>query len=263
MHWRYVTGIAMAGWLAACSEAPAPLQVEFIATYAGSAVSCDGPAGASMTDLRFYVHNLRLEDATGEVHPVQLEPGDWQQPGLAMLDLEDGSGNCINGTTVTNAVVRGTVSGENFRALEFTLGVPFAQNHADPLQAESPLGDADMHWHWRGGYKFLRAGIKSDTDGFWLHLGSTGCTGTIQNITGCTAPNRVTVRLENFTPGDAIAVDLAALVSHDMLADSTPTDCSSGPAEKHCATAFAALGLSHAAGKQDRSQQLFSLQQAP
>jgi len=253
----------MAGLLAACSKAPTPLQVEFVPTFGESVLSCGGPAGLSMTDLRFYVHNLRLEDVSGEVHRVQLEPGDWQQEDLALLDLEDGSGNCINGTGVTNAIVRGTVSGEKFRALEFTLGVPFEQNHADPLLAASPLGDADMHWHWRGGYKFLRAGIRSDTDSFWLHLGSTGCKGTIQNITGCNAPNRVTVRLEDYTPGDAIAVDLAALVGSGTLADAMPTDCSSGPAEKHCSAAFAALGLAHATGEQAGSQRLFSLQRAP
>jgi uncharacterized repeat protein (TIGR04052 family) len=263
MHWRYVTSVAMAGLLVACSKAPTPFQIEFIATYAGTPISCGGSSGSPMTDLRFYVHNLRLEDESGGVHRVQLEPGDWQQADLALLDLEDGSGNCTNGTRVTNARVHGSVTGEDFRVLEFTLGVPFAENHADPLLATPPLGDADMHWHWRGGYKFLRAGVRSDTDSFWLHLGSTGCAGTIQNITGCNAPNRVTVRLEDFAPGDAVAVDLAMLVGADTLADATPTDCSSGPAEEHCEVAFAALGLDHAAGQPDGSQQLFSLQRTP
>jgi uncharacterized repeat protein (TIGR04052 family) len=216
-----------------------------------------------MTDLRFYVHNLRLEDADGQFHAVQLVPGEWQQADLALIDLEDGSGNCINGTTVTNSTARGTVSGQDFRALEFTLGVPFSKNHADPLQATQPLGDADMHWHWRGGYKFLRAGLKSESDSFWIHLGSTGCTGTIRNISGCDAPNRVTVRLEPFTPGDDVLVDLVALAGDDVLGDGVPTDCSSGPAEEDCSAAFAALGLNHATGRQEISQRLFSLRPAP
>jgi len=120
-----------------------------------------------------------------------------------------------------------------------------------------------MHWHWRGGYKFLRAGLKNDADSFWLHLGSTGCAGTIQNITGCNAPNRVAVRLENFRPGDVVLLDLAALVDASSLDEGMPTDSSSGPAEKHCAAAFAALGLEHATGRPDGVQQLFSVQGAP
>jgi uncharacterized repeat protein (TIGR04052 family) len=263
MHWRYLMAFAALAGMAACSKAPSVVEVEFVATYAGSPVSCQQPASVSMTDLRFYVHKLRFEDANGRFHPVRLAANDWQQPDLAFLDLEDGSGSCQNGTSVTNSRIQGTVSGENFRALEFTLGVPFDRNHGDPLLAEPPLGDADMHWHWRGGYKFLRAGVRSDSDGFWLHLGSTGCAGTIRNITSCSAPNRVAVRLEGFALGDAVAVDLAALAAAGMLGDATPTDCSSGPAEQHCAAAFAALGLSHAGGAPSGGQQLFSIRRTP
>ncbi len=263
MNWRYLMTVASVAFLCACNKAPAPIEIEFRAAFDGEEIACDGPMATTMSDLRFYVHKLRLEDATGATHAVELEPGPWQQADLALLDLEDGSGSCINGTPDTHSVIRGSVAGQSFRALEFTLGVPFADNHADPLQAEPPLGDPDMHWHWRGGYKFLRAGLKNVSDSFWLHLGSTGCSGTIRNISGCNAPNRVTVRLENFAPGDMVLVDLAALVADGRLQDTTPTDCSSGPAEKHCAAAFAALGLDHATGRKDGEQQLFSLQQAP
>lgn len=263
MNWRFVMIVAAVFMQAACGKVSAPVAVEFRAVVAGQAASCETPDMPALTDLRFYVHNLRLQDANGEYHSVQLDPGEWQQAGLALLDLENGGGSCLNGTAVTNDTVRGSVSGESFRALEFTLGVPFAANHGDPLLAEPPLGDADMHWHWRGGYKFLRAGLKNDTDSFWLHLGSTGCAGTIQNITGCSAPNRVVVRLENFTPGDVVLVDLAALPGAGALDDGVPTDCSSGPAEESCGAAFAALGLDHSTGKPAGIQQLFTLRQAP
>jgi hypothetical protein len=71
------------------------------------------------------------------------------------------------------------------------------------------------------------------------------------------------VRLEGFSLGDAVAIDLAALADAGMLGDVTPTDCSSGPAEQHCAAAFAALGLSHAGGAPSGGQQLFSIRRAP
>ncbi len=137
--------------------------------------------------------------------------------------------------------------------------VPFAKNHSDPLLASAPLGDADMHWHWRGGYKFIRAGIKNDNDSFWLHLGSTGCEGTIRNITGCGSPNRVTVRIDNYQPGDPVQIDLARLVDGGDLDNAAPSDCSSGPAEDGCRTAFAALGLDHPSGTSDGNQRLFAL----
>ncbi len=263
MNWRFAMAIPAAGWLAACSEAPSAIEVPFAATYAGAPLGCAGDADVAMTDLRFYVHNLRIEDANGRFHQIELSVDDWQQSDLAFLDFEDGDGNCSNGTSIVNDTVRGKVTGTDFHALEFTLGVPFEKNHGDPLLAIAPLGDADMHWHWRGGYKFLRAGIRSDSDSFWLHLGSTGCEGTIRNITGCNAPNRVTVRIEEYRPGDTVQIDLGSLVAGDALADATPSNCSSGPAETDCKTAFSALGLSHASGAAEGEQQLFSLRRNP
>ena len=81
------------------------------------------------------------------------------------------------------------------------LACHFDLNHDNPLTAEPPLDDPDMHWHWRSGYKFLRAGIRTATDGFWIHAGSAGCEGTVGNITGCRFPNRIDVFLPDFVPG--------------------------------------------------------------
>ena len=101
-----------------------------------------------------------------------------------------------------------------------------------------------MHWHWRAGYKFMRAGIRNRNDSVWLHLGSTGCEGTVQNISGCAAPNRVTVELSDYSSdGDKIAIDLSALFGNANLHDGIPGDCSSGPSERACAEPFSALGL--------------------
>lgn len=263
MFWRYVTSITMVGLITACSESSSRIEIPFAATFANTSLSCDGAAGVNLTDLRFYVHQLSVFDADGESHAVELEVDDWQQSDLALLDLEDGSGNCLNGTAEMNAVVRGVTTSRDVRGLEFTLGVPFESNHGDPLTATPPLGDADMHWHWRGGYKFLRAGIKSENDSFWIHLGSTGCEGTIRNITGCSAPNRVTVHLDDFVPGDIVLVDLAELVADGAFADAAPSDCSSGPAETSCGDPFAAFGLQHATSGAADAQRVFSVQRQP
>ena len=244
---------------AGCARPDTSLSIPFVAEYAGVPVRCAGDAGIQMTDLRFYVSGLRLRDETSSWRQVSLDDDDaWQRPDLALIDLEDGTGSCANGTSDTHTSITGRIEAGSWRGLEFTLGVPFTSNHGDPLGAAPPLGDAAMHWHWRGGYKFLRAGLRSENDSFWIHLGSTGCRGTIGNITSCDAPNRVTVRLDEFVPGDAIVIDLAALVAGGALEDGIVTDCSSGPAETSCLASFRAVGLDHASGQAAGMQQLFS-----
>ena len=254
-----------AGLLSACGEPPVRVQIPFLAVFAGAPIACDGSGGTELTDLRFYVFDARLTDTTGHDRQLELTADkDWQQANLALLDLETGSGHCMNGTSEVNNVLTGTVAAGDYQGLSFTLGVPFEQNHTDPLLAVPPLGDAAMHWHWRGGYKFLRAGFATADDGFWIHLGSTGCEGTLQNISGCSAPNRVTVRLDDFVPGrDIVVVDLGELISRAELGDATPSNCSSGPAESDCVAAFRALGLDHASGATSSMQRLFSSRVSP
>ncbi|MGI9220549.1 MAG: MbnP family copper-binding protein [Woeseiaceae bacterium] len=263
MFRRYVTLLTVLVLIASCGESSSRVEIPFAATIGGTPIACNASPGAELTDLRFYVYKLRMIDLDGQEHPITLEAGAWQQTDLAFVDLEDATGGCLNGTTEMNAVIRGTAASRDYRGLTFSVGVPFSRNHGDPLTATAPLGDADMHWHWRGGYKFLRAGIKTDEDSFWIHLGSTGCEGTIRNITGCNAPNRAEIRLSEFRPGDTINIDLAALAGDGALTDGEASDCSSGPAETDCANAFAALGLVHATGDAASAQQVFSLRTRP
>lgn len=234
----------------------------FQALFQGAPIGCNESGGVQLTDLRFYVTDIRLTDSEGHRTELTLDADDaWQQARLALVDLENGEAGCANGTAATHAVLTGTIKKDSYRGLDFTLGVPFAQNHGDPLSAAAPLGDADMHWHWRGGHKFLRAGLRTSNDGFWMHLGSTGCRGTIGNITACDSPNRVAIRLEDYVPGDTVTIDLAALLATGELGDATPTDCSSGPAEASCVSAFSALGLPHDGGAVSGQQRLFSLRE--
>lgn len=260
---RYVTLLSLLGLIASCGESSSRVEIPFAATFAGAGVTCSADSGPHLSDLRFYVHKLRLIGRDGEEYGLSLDASDWQQPDLAFVDLEDGTGSCLNGTAELNGVIRGTAENRDYRGLVFTLGVPFSSNHGDPLTAQAPLGDADMHWHWRGGYKFLRAGIRTADDSFWIHLGSTGCEGTIRNITGCKAANRAEIRLDEFEPGDTVTFDLAALAGGATLRDGEASDCSSGPAETACAHAFTALGLEHTSGGEAEAQQVFAVRHRP
>ena len=105
--------------------------------------------------------------------------------------------------------------------------------------------------------------MRTADDGFWLHLGSTGCEGTIRNISACNSENRAHVILTNFVLGrDAVVVDFAALTSGTNLDDAIPTDYSSGPAEVTCAEPFRALGLDFPTGETAFEQKLSRLEEA-
>ena len=246
--------------VAGCSESPAPVVIPFVPVLGAERMQCtETGGGVQLTDLRLYISDIKLIDPSGEFVDLRLDTDDrWQQQDLALLDFEDGSGACTNGTAETNTALRGLAKPDNYVGLQFTVGVPFDRNHADPLQADAPLGDAAMHWHWRAGYKFLRAGVRTPEDGFWIHLGSTGCEGTVRNISACRLPNRVTVMLEDFVPGvDTVEIDLEALVAATRLDDGIPTDCSSGPAETSCEAPFRALGVPSTAEPATHPQRVF------
>jgi uncharacterized repeat protein (TIGR04052 family) len=214
----------------------------------------------TLTDLRFYVTDVQLIDEAGVARDIRFATEmPWQNDAVALIDLEDGTGACLNGTSEIVAELIVVAPPREYRGLRFTVGVPFRLNHLNPLTAGPPLDDSDMHWHWRSGYKFLRAGVRTESDGFWIHAGSAGCEGTVGNITGCRFPNRVEVRLPEFQPGaSAVGIDLAALLAGTDLDDHAASDCSSGPPETSCIAPFANLGIDFKSGKQNSSQRVFS-----
>ena len=203
-----------------------------------------------LTDLRYYVHKLRIVTPDQQEIPLNLiADGIWQNERVALIDLEDGEGACLNGSAETNRIARGSYSGGPFRGLAFEIGVPAELNHADPLLAVPPLGYTEMHWHWASGYKFMRAGVETDNDSFFLHLGSSRCEGTIGDIRGCAAANRPTVRLTDFDPNlHTVVLNLDQLIDTVNLRDGARSDCMSGPANDACRGPFARLGIEFDSG---------------
>lgn len=115
------------------------------------------------TDFRFYVSNLALIDESGNAVPLELEQdGKWQYQNVALLDFEDGTSACDNGTAELNTTVVGTVPEGDYQSLQFTMGVPQDLNHEDAAIAPSPLNLTSMWWNWQGGYKFLRVEMETE-----------------------------------------------------------------------------------------------------
>ncbi len=244
-----------------CSQSDLGFSIPFTATWNGTPIDC-GSTSPALTDLRFYVSDVQLVDSSGKARDIRFATEmPWQNDAVALIDLEDGTGACVNGTAAVTAEIIAVAPQRDYRGLRFTVGVPFRLNHLNPLTAKPPLDDSDMHWHWRSGYKFLRAGVRTANDGFWIHTGSAGCEGTVGNITACRFPHRVEVELQDFTPGQSVVtIDLAALLAGTSLDDDLATNCSSGPPESTCVAPFAALGIDFKSGTQNGSQHVFSAQ---
>jgi len=258
---RILVALGFASLCGSCGQWDLGVQIPFIATWQGSPIGCDS-AAPSLTDLRFYVSKPQLVDTAGRSRDIRFATEfEWQNDAVAYLDLENGSGSCQNGTQELFSDVIGVARAGEYKGLRFTIGVPFRLNHANPLTASPPLDDPDMHWHWRSGYKFLRAGIRTETDGMWIHTGSAACDGTVGHITGCKFPNRIEVFLPDFVPGEStVRIELAELFRATDLEDGELTDCSSGPAERPCVAPFAALGIDFSTGEQTGTQSVFSVQ---
>ncbi|MBW4618622.1 MAG: metallo-mystery pair system four-Cys motif protein [Cyanosarcina radialis HA8281-LM2] len=218
-------------------------------------------------DFRLYVSDVALLDAKGNAVPLKLEPDKrWQHENVALLDFEDKSGGCANGTVETNDRIVGTVPAGKYTGLKLTVGVPFELNHADATLAPSPLNLTSLWWNWQFGYKFARidlgqqhqmGALKGDSGGhghegnvgFAIHLGSTGCQMAegSQRPSSCNYPNTSTIVLKNFDPNKSVVIaDLAALVANTDLSTNQPKTapgCMSEPNDRDCSGIMSALGI--------------------
>jgi len=215
-------------------------------------------------DFRFYVHDVMLIDQSGKSVPLQLEQdGKWQLDDVALLDFENGTAGCVNGTPDLNDSIAGTVPAGQYAGLSFTLGVPFNKNHTDLTTQPPPLNLTALAWVWNAGRKFARLDFASTglPRGFAVHLGSTGCTPNDTKITvpiTCREPNRPHIVLSQFdVRTDIVIADLAALLKDsnvDVNQPNTASGCMSSQDDAECAPLFAHLGLPFAgkpAGQQD------------
>jgi uncharacterized repeat protein (TIGR04052 family) len=231
--------------LLACSESREAIEISFAVRYGEAGISCaDAVDGVSLSDLRFFVHDVRVLDESGQDLAFRMaDDRRWQDGVVALIDLENGQGACENGSPDMNDTVRGTVRSGSANGVHFFLGVPADKNHLDPMTAPPPRNSTAMHWHWLTGYKFVRAAVRTDSDGFSLHLGSSHCDGAPGTFT-CRTPNRPSVALGDFDPsGQQVILDIKKLFEGIDLKDSVASDCSSGPGEATCAIPFRALGL--------------------
>jgi uncharacterized repeat protein (TIGR04052 family) len=272
---------------------PQPVTIRFMAKVGNQPFSCGAtyrlgnPASPlTLEDFRFYVSDLTLMSKAGKTVPITLEQDNkWQHKTVALLDFENKTGACTNGTPETRDRVVGQVPPGNYTGLTFTLGVPFALNHSDATLAPSPLNLTGLWWNWQLGYKFARIDLQNSTakssssdashtpqsknhgasSGFPIHLGSTGCQtqSPEQTPKTCINPNRASVKFSNFNIQNNIVVaDLAKLVANTTLSRNqakTAPGCMSEPEDRDCSGIMTQLGLSFM-GKSASPQTFFRVQ---
>lgn len=266
-----LTTVACLAGCATQSPAEQPVSLNFALVAGEQPVRCGaafGPVGrdqkrVSLRDARFYVQDVALIDDTGKPVPLRLQVNDWQDTQVALLDFEDGSAHCVGGTPATNTQVIGSIPAGRYRGVSVTLGVPQSLNHTSTELQGAPLDLAAMGWSWQAGRKFIKLEVDpedgvSKADGsrantWYLHLGSTGCSGN--PVTGetvaCQRANRIPLRFEGFDPvTQAVVLDVAALLRDSRLAvdEGAAVGCMSGPTDPECVAVFKRLGVSLSSG---------------
>lgn len=99
-----------------------PVTIRFAAKVGDVPFSCGSnyrlgqPAtNQTLSDFRFYVSDVALIDETGKTVPVTLEQdGKWQYQTVALLDFENKTGACTNGTVEMRDRIVGTVPKGNY-----------------------------------------------------------------------------------------------------------------------------------------------------
>lgn len=243
-------------------NSPLKVEIKFNPVVGSKAFACGqtyphmGSEDTTITprDFRFYASNIQLTDSTGAEVPLTLTQSDWQYQTVALLDFENFTGGCMDGTPETNQSIVGTVPRGTYRGLSFDIAIPETLNHQDLTSMPSPMNLTSLWWDWNFGHIFFAAVTHTDiatptpgTNDHYFHVGATGCTGDASkgDMVVCSQVNHPHVELTSFEPDvDSVDADYgAALVGSALTTD--PGCHSFGDT---CTAPFASLGLDFATG---------------
>jgi uncharacterized repeat protein (TIGR04052 family) len=285
---QYLMAFALASF-SFISSAQETKEIRFEAAINGAAFECGksyshvGLTQSMMTpnDFRMFISDVNLIEANGKLVPLELiQDNVWQVENVALIDFENGSDVCRNGTKPLNKTIKGSVPKGEYKGIQFVLGIPFKLNHGNPTVAPSPLSSTAMFWNWQGGYKFLKFDSSTNgrpiatqtpnaqgggnASGFSVHLGSTVCASESKTTapSSCKNPNVVTVRFDQFDVNQNVVVaDMGAVLAQaniDINAEKTAPGCMSFPGDADCPPIMKAFGLPYE-GQQGGDQVFFKV----
>jgi uncharacterized repeat protein (TIGR04052 family) len=228
-----------------------------------------GSDGSTVTpqDMRLFIQDLALIKDDGTRVPVSFKArAPWQSETVALLDFENQTGNCLDGTRDTNTELTGGVEPGAYKGVSFVNGVPEAINHADPARLSDPLvASARLRWSWQAGFRFAKIELANTVAGdddlgrAFFHPGATACTGNaMQGTVTCAKPNRTEIVFEEFDPAsDSVVIDVAELFKNTNLEQ--PNECHSTP-QNVCNPMFNAWGIDWATGAAKPGQTVFKIE---
>jgi uncharacterized repeat protein (TIGR04052 family) len=232
---RFITVVAGSSLLSGCWPGSQPhltRQLDVQLNWHEQVVSCQQPI--IMNNQQWHLQQLRvyLSDFKLDQQPQLLTATTWQQPGLALLGTD-----CQGNDNWQLAFAKPLTAGR----LSFTLGLPFAVNHQNPLTANSPLNFSEMFWSWQLGYKFLRLDLQGPAHGWAFHLGSTGCqsASVLRPPTlPCRHSNTIDITLD-YQPNQQLQLNLATLLAAVTLQQDN--SCMSDRLQSSCQQLFSNL----------------------
>lgn len=207
--------------------------IEFVPHFNGEVLTCNQNFIVDETQwrieqLQFFISSIEIKE-NNQWHKTKLEKSPYQTESIALL------GEYCADITQKNWQLNLTNVSEKATEIRFTLGLPFAINHLNPLTQESPLNIPSMFWGWQKGHKFLRLEMASTNDNWLFHLGSVGCKASSPLRAPkqeCMYPNRYSYQISLSNPKDKVSFELSSLLNGLKL--SSETSCQSSPVNKHC-----------------------------
>ena len=228
--------------LVGCTDSKSPAELTFSPVFSTQKITCNTEIDIqdkkwNINQLQFYVSNVELKNSQDKWHKISLKITPDQTGNIALLgrscgETESGNWRLKFSHEITLA---------DYTAIRFSLGVPFEQNHLNPLTQASPLNVSSMFWVWQTGHKFARIEMNSEFDDWLFHLGSTGCKSPSvmrSPSDACLYPNLYTMELA-LTDTNEIVFDLANLLGDLKL--SMETSCQSEHDNAACQQLFSHL----------------------
>jgi uncharacterized repeat protein (TIGR04052 family) len=196
----------------------------------------------SIQQLAFFISDLKLFGENTSLQP-QLSSTPWQTNGVVLMQpnlddcntqsavedvIEDKAvqhSQVNSGVLTSNNKVQFTtpVNLDSQEQLSFTLAVPFALNHQNPLLQPSPLNLPNMFWSWRSGHKFFRLDMQGPNKNWVFHIGSVGCT-AVSTMRApqeeCVKPNRLSFSLDKKHNGSKLVLHLDRLMANTSMQNS-------------------------------------------
>lgn len=286
-----------------CSDNPSsseaktlqPFALKFTATANGQDVGCndkvsglgaDSKQTVGLSDVRFYISNVRFFDANDKLVEITLDENEFQYTSsagsVAMIDLTSNTeGTCkdsavafAEGTARTNVAMTGKTVLEDVSSVRFEVGVPqavmketIANNTAEG--APSPLNE--MYWSWASGYRHFIANFTVENgqgevgDGY-LHIGSRDCGPAdgkaLEDRNACSFVNTPAVVLADFDLAkDTVRVEIPSVLANldfiapiydpmtfEVIGEGPGVECHSSPMQPDCSSVFSSFGLDMATG---------------